>query len=85
MGETSGAIKAQPMLLLGQTYLLGFLQGRQQLHLILDVSYGDHLCKGLMLPLVPASSGDRLGEVCVDWHHHIQGQTAHKRCEVLLG
>ncbi len=85
MGETSGAIKAQPMLLLGQTYLLGFLQGRQQLHLILDVSYGDHLCKGLVLPFGAATSGQRQGQPCVDWHHHIQGQTAHKRCEVLLG
>ena len=73
------------MLLFGQTYLLGFLQRRQQLHLILDVSYGHHLRKGLMLPFGAAASGQRQGEACVDRHHHIQGQTAHKSCKVLLG
>ncbi len=70
---------------LGQTYLLGFLQGRQQLHLILDVSNGHHLCKGLMLSFGAAASGQRQGQPCVHWHHHIQGQTAHKSCKVLPG
>ena len=66
-------------------YLLRLLQRGQQLHLILDVSNGHHLSKGLVLPFSAAASGQREGEPTVDWHHHVQRKGAHQSCKILLG
>ena len=66
-------------------HLLGLLQRGQQLHVVLDAGYGDHLSEGLVLPFGAAASGQSEGEACVDRHHHVQRQRANQGGKVLLG